>query len=250
MDGNREAATLRQELVTAYRPYVVHRLAEHCIEVPDGLDAALSAGEAWLRDELAAVTEVPFAEQRRSPLEVFQEAMRFPTEALAASGIPEPARDPAAAEVLPGDRYDLAPASSQALGEQAWRAHLAWGVAKARALAGPAPAVGWWGRDLMDRSRIEAALDGSGLELWLWSSAGELERSLDERRPVVAFVDLDFAGADDAIAALAKAEVRAIAYGPHVDDVAMVRARTLGAEDAVPRSRFFASIGTYLPQRT
>lgn len=246
----REAAALRQELVAAFRPYVIHRLAEQGIEAPEGLDASLYEGEVWLRDELAAVTEVPFVEQRRSPLEVFQEAMRFPTEALSASGIPEPARDPAATELLPGDRYDLAPASSQALGESAWQAHLAWGVAKARALSGPAPAVGWLGRDLMDRSRIEAALEGTGLELWPWISVTELEQALEVRPPVLALVDLAYTEADDGIRALAEAGVRAIAYGPHVDDVAMVRARSLGAEDAVARSRFFASIGSYLPQRT
>ena len=250
MSGKQEAAAPRQELGAAFRPYVVHRLAEQGIEAPEGIGDALHKGEAWLREELAAVTEVPFAEQRRSPLEVFQEAMRFPTEALARAGIPEPGRDPAAAELLPGGRYGRAPASSQVRGGRAWRAHLAWGVAKARALAGPAPAVGWLGRDLMDRSRIETALEGSGLELWPWASLEELEESLSRRRPVLALVDLAFTGADDAIKTLAKAEVRAVGYSPHVDDRALVRARALGAEDAVPRSRFFASIRSYLPQRT
>lgn len=246
----REAAALRRELVAAFRPYVIHRLAEQGIEASEGLDDSLRDGEIWLQDELAAVTEAPFAEQRRSPLEVFREAMRFPTEALSASGIPEPVRDPVAAELLPGDRYDLAPASSQALGESAWRAHLAWGVAKARVLTGPAAAVGWLGRDLMDRSRIAAALEGTGLDLWPWASVEELKQALEERPPVLGLIDLTHADADDGVRALAEAGVRAIAYGPHVDDVAMVRARTLGAEDAVPRSRFFASIGSYLPQRT
>lgn len=246
----REAAALRRELLDAFRPYVIHRLAEQGIEAPEGLDESLREGETWLRDELAAVTEVPFAEQRRSPLEVFQEAMRFPTEALKRAGIATPARDSTAVELLPGDHYDLAPASSQALGERAWRAHLAWGVAKARVLAGPAAAVGWLGRDLMDRSRIESALEGTGLDLWTWASVDELRQALEERPPVLGLVDLAQSDADDGIKALAEAGIRAVAYGPHVDDVAIVRARTLGAEDAVPRSRFFASIGSYLPQRT
>jgi hypothetical protein len=60
--------------------------------------------------------------------------MRFPTRALAEAGTPPVRRDPAAVAALPGDLYDLAPASSRPLGDAAWEAHMAWGAAKAAAM--------------------------------------------------------------------------------------------------------------------
>lgn len=128
---------LSRLLVEAYRPHVRARLAELAIDPPPGLEGALAEGEAWLRGHLLALLEQPFAAQPRGPLEVFQEAMRFPTEALQAASVEPVRRDPAAAAALPGDLYDLAPPSSASLGEEVWRAHLAWGAAKAAALTGP-----------------------------------------------------------------------------------------------------------------
>ncbi len=66
---------------------------------------------------------------------------------------------------------------------------------------------------------------------------------------VRAFVDMAAAGADDAIRALAGAGVATIAFGPHVDDVALVRARSLGAGDALPRSVFFRRLADLMPRR-
>ena len=65
--------------------------------------------------------------------------------------------------------------------------------------------------------------------------------------PLVAFVDLEASGADDAIVDLAARGVRVIAYGPHVDDVALVRARSLGAVVAEPRGRMLRDPAAYLP---
>lgn len=69
----------------------------------------------------------------------FQQAMSFPTAALTAAGTTPPSRDPVAVNALPGDRFDLAPASSRDLGEEVWRAHIAWGMAKARQVGGKTP---------------------------------------------------------------------------------------------------------------
>lgn len=249
MNGRAAASRLRQEFVAAFRPFVVARLAELGIDAPSGLDHALAAGERWLEDELAAFTETPFRDQRRSPLEVFQEAMRFPGDALAEADVQPPPRDPGAAMALPGDIYDLAPASSQDLGEAAWRAHLAWGAEKARTFAaGPAARVGWLGRNLMDRSRIEAAVTAASLELQVWSSEADLAGGPEERRPLMAFIDLEHPDADGAISALAASGVRTIAYGPHVDDLAMMRARGLGADEVHARSRFFRDLADLLPK--
>lgn len=118
----------------AWRPYVVRVLEQRGWGTVDGLAGALDDGEAWLTAELADLLALPFADQGRGPLEVFQEAMRFPTAALAAAGVPTAVRDDVTANALPGDLYGLAPASSRDLGEEVWAAHLAWGVRKAAAL--------------------------------------------------------------------------------------------------------------------
>lgn len=122
-----------EAFVAAYRPFVIGRLAARGIDVPT---EALVDGESWLAAELEALLAQPFEEQRRGPLELFQAAMRQPTDALRALGVVPVSRNTVAEAALPGDVYDLAPASSQDLGEAAWHAHLEWGAAKARAITG------------------------------------------------------------------------------------------------------------------
>ena len=119
--------------VAAYPRHVDSRCDALGVPAPQ---AAVGEGQAWLHAALTELLEVPFAEQRRGPLELFQEAMRYPTAALEAEGVEPADRNEVAKAALPGDLYDLAPASSQDLGEEAWYAHLAWGAAKARALGG------------------------------------------------------------------------------------------------------------------
>lgn len=127
-------ADLVSSLTEAYRPYVLGVLAERGWQRSDELDRSLDEGAAWLASNLDTLLSLAFADQPRGPLEVFQEAMRFPTEALGAMGIAPVARDQVAARALPGDVYDLAPASSRDLGEAVWAAHLQWGARKAAAL--------------------------------------------------------------------------------------------------------------------
>lgn len=131
------ADELRRAFVTAYRPHVVAGVKSLGVEWSPELDSAVSEGERWLDAALTALLSLPFVEQRRGPLEVFQEAMTFPTAVLEEADVAPAARDEAAATALPGDRYDLAPASSTVLGEGAWQVHMRWGAAKAQAfLAG------------------------------------------------------------------------------------------------------------------
>lgn len=127
---------LARAMVAAYPGYVDARLAERRIAASPELDEALVRGQVWLARELGALVALPFRFQRRSPLEVFQEALGFPTEALAAAGVLPVPRDQVVANALPGDLFDLAPASSQQIGPEIWEAHLVWGAAKAAALAG------------------------------------------------------------------------------------------------------------------
>lgn len=122
---------LIDSFVAAYEPHVAQRCRELGFELPA---VAVDRGREWLRSELSSLLEQPFPEQRRGPLELFQEAMSFPTQALAERGLEPVVRSPVAEAALPGDLFDLAPASSSELGEDAWRAHLQWGAAKARAM--------------------------------------------------------------------------------------------------------------------
>jgi hypothetical protein len=127
---------LKDALVRAYRPYVEARLAALEVSLDHELSAALDEAECRLDAELTTLLSSPFAEQRRGPLEVFQEAMGPPTDQLERRGVAPVPRDPVAANALPGDVFDLAPASSSLLGDEVWQAHLVWGAAKAAGLAG------------------------------------------------------------------------------------------------------------------
>ena len=130
--------TLADQLVVAYGPFVASRTGSFGVD----LVAALAAGEAWLREELTTELSRPYDQQRRGPLEIFQAAMSFPTEVLLAAGVEEPRRDAMAVQALPGDRFNLAPASSRDISEEVWTAHLSWGVTKAASMKGLAGSEG------------------------------------------------------------------------------------------------------------
>lgn len=131
------ARRLIDALVEAYEPFVRSRLRQQDLDAPPGLDQALGEGRAWLREALEELLGLPFPHQPRGPLEVFQEAMQFPTDVLADSGAPPVGRDEVAANALPGDLYGLAPASSSEISQEVWHLHLAWGAVKARAMTRP-----------------------------------------------------------------------------------------------------------------
>lgn len=221
--------------MAAYRPSVTARLEAGGYPTPED---AITEGEAWLAVSLEELLGRPFAAQSRSPLEVFQEAMRFPTAALFAAGAHPVARDEVTAVALPGDLYDLAPASSQELGETAWHAHLAWGAAKAAAVRPVAVLVS---RNLLDVSRLEQAVATAGYRLEVASGLPGATGGC-----AIGIVDLEHPQADAAVGILTRRCGRVVAYGPHVDDFAMTRARSLGAADAVPRSRFFTDPAEWL----
>lgn len=129
-----EAQALRDALARVYRPWLVHLFETRGWEVGPAVAGAIDRGEQWLTDRLDHLLAEPFDRQRRGPLELFQEAMRFPTAALVDLGVDRVERDPLAERAIPGDVFDLAPASSAVLGETVWHAHLAWGAAKANAM--------------------------------------------------------------------------------------------------------------------
>ena len=239
------AARLAENLVEAFAPYVRRRIIEQGLSGSEVTEDSLAQGKAWLSSTLDELLKLPFAEQPRGPLEVFQEAMKFPTEALEAAGAPTPLRDSGAMEALPGDKYDLAPASSRLLGEEVWMAHLAWGAAKARDVGRPR-LIALRSDNLMDRSRIEPLVVGSGGQLVDWDgrSVGSLQTA--GNIPDLVLVDLAWPGALATIEELHLAEVRVFAYGPHVEAESLRRARHSGADEVLARSAFFVKLGDLL----
>ena len=244
------AQQLLDQFTSVYRPTMEERLAAGGFELSSDIELAISSGEQWLRDELAELLGRPFAGQQRSPLEIFQAAARFPTQALSEAGATPVVRDHAAVAALPGDVFGLAPASSQELTSEAWRAHLAWGTSKAQAMTHRAqrPLAGVYTRNLMDRSKIELELRGAGFDAFLLRNLELARKAMSGKRPSVAFVDLESPDVDEVVRLLVGADIRVIVYGPHVDDFGLQRARSLGATDAVPRSRFFGRLAEYLPR--
>ncbi|MFQ5555451.1 MAG: hypothetical protein ACE5GC_08805 [Acidimicrobiia bacterium] len=228
-------------------------------EDPDRFAAAIGDGTKWLADELSAELALPPAVQRKSPLEIFRAALSYPTAAMTAAGVEAVPRDPSAVDALPGDTFGLAPASSRELGEAAWGAHVAWGVAKAEAVAGVVPAgpardvtlagIALVTTNLMDRTRIQDVVTASGLGFAVWRNPGGVAAGLDGGAPAMALVDLTHPAVDEIVTMLSAAVVPTIVYGPHVDDIAMARVRALGATDVLPRSRFFRRLPDLLPKK-
>jgi hypothetical protein len=79
--------------------------------------------------------------------------------------------------------------------------------------------------DLMDRSKISAAIPGVGF--MLDATADVVIVDISRSAQMVAEIRAETPG------------VRIVCYGPHVDDEAADAARAAGADVVMPRSRFF-----------
>ncbi|MFN8024991.1 MAG: DNA-binding response regulator [Acidimicrobiia bacterium] len=86
--------------------------------------------------------------------------------------------------------------------------------------------------DLMDRSRVSAALP----------DARFTRAASDCGDATVVLVDLARHADDVAAVRAAAPAARIVAFGPHVDDDALARARADGADAVLPRSKFFADV--------
>ncbi len=232
------AADLVTALTAAFPTYVEQRMQELGLARPERLANAIQEGKAWLCCTLQELLSRPFAEQGRGPLEVFQEAMSFPTDALVASGVEAVSRDAGAVAAIPGDIYDLAPASSRSLGDEVWMAHLAWGAAKAQALG----RVGLVSANLMDRAKIEPLVTGSGRMLVVSDGAGARAGFPAGEIPDLVLVDLAWPDSIAVVERSVRAGARVVAFGPHVDREALRSALEVGAVEALPRSAFFAKL--------
>lgn len=245
------AADLHRSFLDAFPVYLESRLSALGVDA-DAYRDVIEAAAQQLDGDLFDLLALPAAQQRESPLEIFRAATAALTEALLAAGVEPIERDIGEAEARPDDVFGIAPPSSQVLGDAAWRAHLDWGISKAAAVAGVVPATAASGEaptaqassarvavlssDLMDRSKIEAAVREAGFELAVWRNPAAVVDGIAAGGVILALVDLTHPAAFESLEQLS--EIPVIAYGPHADVAALEKARNLGAS-ALPRSRFF-----------
>ncbi len=114
---------------------VEQRLVEWAGSVTDDIaDQAARAGEearTEVAPRVAAMLHTDIDSQRVSPLAVVREAIRYPTEVLAAAGVPPVVRDEVDERLHPDDHYGLAPANFGDIDPRLAEPGLAWGAAKA-----------------------------------------------------------------------------------------------------------------------
>lgn len=247
-------ATVATAFVDAYRSYLESRLDL----IAPGVDVSegIRQGAEWLRAELGQWAQLDAAEQGRGPLQIFQTAFAFPTTALEAAGVEPPPRDPGAQAALPGDVYALAPASSRQISEAAWRAHVEWGVTKARRVVDAVPAQGperstavaVVTMDQADRASIHLVATGRAVAVRHWRNPGAIAAGLEEELPRWAVVDAAHSAADQAVNLLVESGARVAVYVAGLDDIATARWLAKGATTVVDRDNLVPVLESWLPQ--
>jgi len=244
-------------LVEAFPVYLGERLAVLGLDVNEPAMAAIAAASEQLRAGLESLLAQPVTAQEESPLEVVRRATTPVSVWLSSAGVNPVDRDPWEQEAHPEDQYDLFPASSRALGEEAWRLHLQWGIAKAEAVAAVVPraeksaalpSVALFGIAAEKRPRIQALIAGRGFHVLVWRNPAALAEAT-ATRPILVVVGLGHPAAHEAIREVARLGLRVIAVGHGVDDLTTPGLMALGAEEVVESSRLLARLDGLLPQR-
>jgi hypothetical protein len=126
--------------ITAALPRWVERCVRDVMvawmgDVPAEVAAAATAAGKLAAQETGAqvrrLLDADIDEQNTTPLQVVRAAVRYPTQVLAAAGVPEVERDPFAEAAFPADVYDLSPASWGEVDPALAEPGLVWGAAKA-----------------------------------------------------------------------------------------------------------------------
>ena len=201
----------------------------------------------------------PSAQQARSPLELIRDATRPVTDALASLAVPVPERDDWEQSQHPEDVYQLYPASSQDLGEDAWRLHLQWGMDKAKAVAGVVPdttpedrsprlpAVALFGLPLEERQPVVDFIAERGYRALLWRNPAALAE-VPVERPLLAVVDLRHPSARSAISTLVGDGIKCVAVADYVDDLIAPGLLALGAAEVIELTRLAGRLDGLLPR--
>ncbi|MDJ0923959.1 MAG: hypothetical protein QNJ77_05305 [Acidimicrobiia bacterium] len=255
---------LRAALVAAFPGYLRRRLADIGIVDDDALSGIIVAATEQLSASLAQqVLADP-------PLELVRRATEPVTDALLDRNVVPVARDERSVEIHPDDVFDLYPATSRDLGEDAWRVHMEWGIEQARVRAGlvPSDSAVPSQSDSAARSRaistrvprlalfgfspdLRADLNDAAAALShrtiVWRNPGALAEGVADR-PVLTLVDLGHPSSDDAIRAIREAGLRCVAAGDGVDDFTQAAMMALGAEEVVELDRIVERLPDLLPR--
>jgi hypothetical protein len=254
--SNSPDETLSAAFAGAFPRYLTEKVGGFGVEVTAELAATISAATTGLETSLADLLAVPPAEQEQSPLELVRTTTLPITRLLSEAGVPQPKRDADEAEIHPEDLYGLYPATSRDLGEQAWQAHMQWGIEKARLVAGlvpaadtpaaPMPTVALFGLSAERRDAVAAAAQDRGYGTLVWRNPAALADEIG-KKPTVVLVDLGHPSAHDAVRQLVAAGIRVVVVGDRIDDFATAGVLALGAEAAVDLDRLLDRIPSLLP---
>jgi hypothetical protein len=142
-DDDRALAEYQSQLAAAVDA-VVGDWVRRCVEetcaragvaVDEGIRVATDDAAARCRVEvgarLRALFELDVDDQRGTPLQILRDAVRFPTEVLAAAGVPVVERDEFDRRAFPDDVYGLTPAGFADVDSSLHEPGIAWGAAKA-----------------------------------------------------------------------------------------------------------------------
>lgn len=245
-----EAQRLHAAFVSALPAYATAVFVERGYPLDRSAVESIERATAVLDAELSSELELPFREQRRSPLEIVRSVLTIPSATLDEAGV-APVASPGLR--YEDDPYDLAPGSSSALGHEAHEAHLRWGIAKAAAFkttethAPVQPVVLLMAGTRLDREELMAAIEAAGMAALAARNPGAVANAINGGTVVFAVVDLDHRSARESIARLVDATVPTIVYGASIDDLSETGLRAQGVREVVDRSRLLADPSAHLP---
>jgi hypothetical protein len=245
-----EAQRLHAAFVAAFPAYATATYSVRGYPLDRDSVESIEWATAVLGAELGSELELPFREQRRSPLEIVRQALAILASALANDGV---APNATTGVLIDDDPYGLMPGSSSDLGQEAHEAHLLWGVTKAAVVAGvdavipPKPTVVVMAATRRDRDDLLALVESRGLRCSAVRNPGAVASAIEDEAVVFALVDLDHRSARDAIAQLTNAGVSVVVYGESIDDLVETGLRAQGVRDVVDRLRFLADPAAFIP---
>ena len=243
-----EAQRLHAALVSAFPAYTTGLFSERGYPLDRGTVETIETATAQLDFDLAEELELPFVEQRRTPLELFSLALGSLDPILESAEVEE------SPDGRPGDPFALAPGSSATLGDAVQAAHTQWGAAKAIALtrpdrqAPPRPAVVVLTIDRVARQQLCGAAEVSGYQCHGARNPSAVASAVATNTVRLAFVDLAHRAVYDAVERLTKAGVPTIVFGTAIDDLTETGLRAAGVKSVVERDRLLTDPQEHLPK--